>query len=229
MKTFLYSTLLFSLILLSGCGTNTPNNATQTQNRNENPAQTQNTDTQSSPSTITPLSEIEFNDAYTINTQKSAMQWTAGKIVGDPYTGDVRVTLGEIQITDGTWSGNFTIDMTTIDHEKSGVIEHLKSEDFFNVENYPESTFSIANIEMTEGNEILVTGNLTILETTNEITFPAQVTINEDQALTVEAQFDIDRTQWGITYGSGSFFDNLGDGAIRDEISFTLALYFDSL
>jgi hypothetical protein len=38
--------------------------------------------------------------------------------------------------------------------------------------------------------------------------------------------FKVDRTKYDIKYGSGSFFDNLGDKAISDDFELAVALKF---
>ncbi|MEL6590748.1 MAG: YceI family protein [Bacteroidota bacterium] len=66
-------------------------------------------------------------------------------------------------------------------------------------------------------------GNLTIKGISQEISFPAMVNIT-DNALTAKASFTIDRTMWNIRYGSGKFFDDLGDKVIYDDIELSLDL-----
>ena len=155
------------------------------------------------------------------------MEWQAGKIVGEPYTGDVSISSGEILEKDGNFvGGSFSIDMDSITHheDKQAVVNHLKNEDFFNIAQYPSSTFVISNIEGTTGT-VQVTGNLTIKNKTNEISFPATISQDEEK-IAATAEFSIDRLQWDITYNSGSIFQQLGDKAIKDEIIFRLDLEF---
>ena len=101
-------------------------------------------------------------------------------------------------------------------------MNHIKSKDFFDVDKYPISTLIIKSI--TEA--YTITADLTIMDQTNEISFPARVSTNNGK-LHISADFEIDRTQWGITYGSGSFFENLGDKAIKDKIKYGLELVFN--
>ena len=69
--------------------------------------------------------------------------------------------------------------------------------------------------------------NRLVLFETNEISFLAIV--ENTDSLNIQAQLDIDRTKWGITYGSGSFIEDLGDKAIKDEISYDLNLVFEKV
>ena len=109
-------------------------------------------------------------------------------------------------------------------------MNHLKSEDFFDVAKFP-----IAKLELSEVTPIqnaasgqpnyTVKGNLTIRGTTKGISFPALLNVT-DSKVTGEATFDIDRTEFGLKYGSGKFFEGLGDKMIKD--TFTLKVKVDA-
>ena len=58
----------------------------------------------------------------------------------------------------------------------------------------------------------------------NEVTFPAEVFKQADGALVVTATTEIDRTKWGITFGSRSFFENLGENMVDDMVALDIAL-----
>jgi len=103
------------------------------------------------------------------------------------------------------------------------LVGHLSSPDFFNTAEYASAVFNLHSISPNDDGSHTVSGDLTIKGITNEISFPATVS-NADGTLTATAAFAIDRTKWDIKYGSGSFFDNLGDKAIYDDINFELSL-----
>jgi polyisoprenoid-binding protein YceI len=101
------------------------------------------------------------------------------------------------------------------------LVEHLKSDDFFSSEKHKEATFEITEIKPTEGPASPsgfhhVKGKLTIKAITHEIEFPAMITFNGNLVY-AEAKIKVDRTKWDIRYGSGSFFNDLGDKMIYDE------------
>jgi polyisoprenoid-binding protein YceI len=103
-------------------------------------------------------------------------------------------------------------------------IDHLLSEDFFASETYPEATITYTGAEATdEENRIDFAGNLTLRGVTDEVNGTAMLTPTEED-LVVAASFVIDRTNFDITYGSGSFFDNLGDTLIQDEVELEAVL-----
>lgn len=170
---------------------------------------------------------------YTLNSDKSSLQWTGSKITGEHY-GEVNVSEGSLVSTDGKLSGEFTIDMTSIDvqdleGEMKGKLEgHLASEDFFNVAGYNTATIKITKIRPVKpaGDDApnhVVTGDLTIKGITHQIEFPAKITY-ADRGMTADASFSIDRTKWEIRYGSGSLFDGLGDKMIYDDIELELTI-----
>lgn len=68
-----------------------------------------------------------------------------------------------------------------------------------------------------------VAADLTIKEITNRITFSTHLTAKQNSFLAT-ANIKIDRTKWDIKYGSGSFFENLGDRMILDDIEFDIFL-----
>jgi polyisoprenoid-binding protein YceI len=97
---------------------------------------------------------------------------------------------------------------------------HLKANDFFGVKKYPKATLDFTSVTKNETNYSVV-GDLTIKGITNKIAFDLEV--SENKATT---SFKIDRTKYGIKYGSASFFDGLKDKAIYNEFDLTVSLKF---
>lgn len=165
--------------------------------------------------------------SYTIDSAASTVNWFASKVTGK-HDGTLAIKSGDIQTENGTVSaGKIVFDMTQIvvtdvtDAEMNGKLTgHLKSDDFFSVETHPEATFEIVSVEpiaeAAEGTpNYSVKGNLTIKGITKAITFPATINVTEG-TLNAAAEVEIDRTEWDIRYGSGKFFENIGDKAIHD-------------
>ena len=98
---------------------------------------------------------------------------------------------------------------------------HLSSDDFFSVEKFNEAKFVITKINKVDGKNYNITGDLTIKGITNPITFDA-VVMNDSAKSTLK----IDRTKFDIKYGSGSFFEGLGDKAIDNEFTLNLELKY---
>lgn len=172
---------------------------------------------------------------FQIDTTESVIEWRGTKPTGEH--------VGTIDIQSGTFtanqeeiqSGDVIIDMTSINVTDEGIDEedkinlenHLKGTvegketDFFNVREYPTARFEITGFTERDGQNYLQ-GNLTLKDETKNIEFPVDASINGDE-LTLESEsFVIDRTDWGVNYGSKSVFDNLGDNFISDEMELTL-------
>tara|TARA_B100000795_G_scaffold223221_1_gene178327 strand:- start:3604 stop:4272 length:669 start_codon:yes stop_codon:yes gene_type:complete len=171
---------------------------------------------------------------YTIDTEKATVRWLGSKPVGT-HTGTINIQEGAFYLNGTTIeSGKFVIDMNSItvtdldeNSGKASLESHLKGTikgkegDFFNVTKYPTATFELTNVSATEGKTIM-SGNLTMLEITQNISFPAVIT-NQNNMIQVKSEtFIIDRTKWGINYGSKSIFDNLGDKFIADDMEITI-------
>ncbi|GJM62233.1 YceI family protein [Persicobacter diffluens] len=167
---------------------------------------------------------------YAVEVAKTNVKWTGEKVTGSHW-GTVKVKEGTLSMDGDQLSGTFILDMTSIDvkdleGEYKGKLEgHLKSEDFFGVEKYETSKFEIikAYRQGKEKNEYKVVGKLTIKGITKEIKFPATIDADKN-VLTAKATVKVDRTEFDIRYGSGSFFDNLGDKTIYDEFTLDIDL-----
>jgi polyisoprenoid-binding protein YceI len=132
--------------------------------------------------------------------------------------------------------GQVTLDMRTIDNESvedptvHGVLnQHLKSDDFFDVERYPTADLEIRSAHPLEGAtpgtpNFQFQADLKIKDVTHAIEFPAIVACGEDGAFASVAQIEIDRTRWGVIYGSGRFFKMLGMHLVNDAITLFVRL-----
>jgi len=162
----------------------------------------------------------------TVNVEKSKVTWKGYKVTGE-HEGTINLESGVLMFDGQTLTGGkFVMDMTSInttdlEGEYKGKLDgHLKSADFFGVEKHPTAKFEITKA-VGSGNTYKVTGDLTIKDITNPITF--DMTVNGN---TASAQLKIDRAKYDVRYGSGSFFDNLGDKTIYDEFDLNVNLSF---
>jgi polyisoprenoid-binding protein YceI len=166
-----------------------------------------------------------------IDTKSSQISWIGEKVTGQ-HNGIVKIKSGALDVENGVIKGGeFDIDMTTIDildlegDAKGKLMGHLKSDDFFSVEKHPTAKFKITSVNESKQTDAthFIAGDLTIKGITNKITFPATVTVTGDK-VNAKASFDLDRTKWDIRYGSGSFFDGLGDKMIYDDFKLSINL-----
>jgi polyisoprenoid-binding protein YceI len=167
---------------------------------------------------------------YNVETGSSVVVWTAEKVTGK-HTGTVKIKSGSLQFVDGKLSdGAFEIDMNTIactdlEGEWAGkLVGHIKSDDFFSVASHPTASMDITRVipQDSKGNYKII-GNLTIKGKTNPITFKANV-VEANGAVTATGDIVVDRSLYDVKYGSGSFFDNLGDKTIYDEFGLKISL-----
>lgn len=169
-----------------------------------------------------------------VNAAESAMTWKGTKVTGS-HAGTINLASGTIELDgDAIKSAQVVIDMTSIactdkdmnDEYKGKLVGHLNSADFFNTQEHKTATFDLTSFEpikAKDGINYQVTGNLTIKGITKSISFPAKVVVS-GKGVSVEAKVTIDRTKWDIKYGSGSFFDSLGDNMIYDEMNIDFML-----
>ena len=166
--------------------------------------------------------DSEETEAYVYDSGK--LSWNAGKIVaGGDHGGVIDIKSATAQMSgESLVSAEFVIDMATMVSDSAGLDKHLKNEDFFDVEKYPTATLNLTSATATDEPDVYtLSGTLEIMGKTNPISFPAMVK-DVDGKVSANAEFTIDRTVWGITYGSGSFFKDIGDKAIRDDIEFAV-------
>lgn len=156
-----------------------------------------------------------------VDTSASSLKWNGKKVTGEHHGAiDLKsgsITLQNNQITEG----NFVIDMSSMTNEdlsgdtREKLLGHLKSDDFFSVESFPEATLKIKSSTKFTNGKTTVKGDLTIKGITHPIEFEANKSGD-----TYTANIEVDRTLYNVRYGSNKFFDNLGDKAIYD--TFTL-------
>lgn len=164
-----------------------------------------------------------------VNTAASKVEWTARKVTGK-HNGTVNIKEGVLQIKDGILlGGSFTIDMTSIavtdlTGEYKGKLEgHLKSDDFFGVEKFPTAKLVITQANAKGDGQFEVKGNITIRDVTQPITFTTQLT-PDGKKYNATTSLTIDRAKFNVKYGSGSFFEGLGDSTIYDEFDLAISL-----
>lgn len=168
---------------------------------------------------------------YKADADNSTIMWKGFKPTGS-HTGTIKVKEGTVAVNDGVVeSGNFVIDMTTIavtdipvDDEGNAKLQgHLTGPDFFDAKSFPTAKFEVTGLETKDGKTML-SGNLTMKGETNNISFPVKTSFDGDKMTLKSETFTIDRSKWNVKYGSKSFFDDLGDKFINDDIELTVNL-----
>lgn len=150
-------------------------------------------------------------------TPESVIKFTGSKVTGS-HSGNFKSFTGGFKLADGEpVSGQFTIDMKSLTSDNEKFTAHLLNEDFFNVPKYPESKFVVTSFEKKGEDAYEVSGNLTMLETTKNISFPAKVNQTDDKVM-LSSTFDIPRKDWGVVYAGKP------DDLIRNEVVIELNL-----
>lgn len=171
------------------------------------------------------------NRSYRVDTDQSTIAWW-GRNPNTTHFGNVTIANGELTVTDGIITGRFDIDMDSItninlkgNELQPVLIAHLKSDDFFLTRLFPKASFEITHAAPIEKPFLSIPnyqlkGALQIRGIKAEQDFMATIASAPENGLAAEAHFDIDRTRWGVIYGSARFFEHLGMHLVFDMISF---------
>ena len=170
---------------------------------------------------------LQASDAlYTVNTDKSLIVWTGREITTSLHFGNIYFASGQFEVKSGLISsGEFVVDMTTIDNQdlpeerRPRLEAHLKSDDFFSVESHPTALLSILSSESVAEGKWLVSGELTIKTFTHPVEFEM---LNSNDGWKANLVFD--RSKYEVKFRSGTFFENLGDKLIYDDIELAINL-----
>ncbi len=169
------------------------------------------------------VAAVAMGQVKKLHLQASNLQWEAKKVVGAGHKGTLTFSAGEFTYKNNELvGGSFVVDMNTLtvtDEDmdakgKAKLEEHLKSDDFFAVKKFPTATLKLKTVTKTQAG-YKAEGDLTIKGITKPVTVELLRTAADGFASTVV----INRTQYDIKYGSGSFFSNLGDKAIEDNFT----------
>jgi polyisoprenoid-binding protein YceI len=168
------------------------------------------------------------NVMHKANLDKSSVSWHATKVTGEHW-GTIGIKDSWIELAgDKITGGMFVFDMDDIivtDIESpewnAKLVNHLKSDDFFSVEKFPEVRFELTSAEQLKHKNhsepnYQINGKLTIKGITHDVSLPAHIHLFAKGG-NAKGEIVLDRTLWDIRYGSGKFFEGLGDKTIHDE------------
>lgn len=171
------------------------------------------------------MASIEPTVGGEIDLEASTISWVGKKVTGK-HEGMIKLKSASVKMDQGNFiGGSFVIDMTSItctdlapDQGGDKLVGHLSSDEFFGIENHPTAELNITKVTP-RGSNYEVTADLTIKGQTHPVDFMVNITGN-----TANADIKVDRTLYGIKYGSGSFFDGLGDNMIYDIFDLSVKL-----
>ena len=161
---------------------------------------------------------------YELKLDSSRLNWECGWLGGMSHNGDIKFKNGKIEIKNkNSIAGKFTVDMNEIDcfdlggGAKSKLISHLKSNDFFSVDNYNEAILEIDSLEHIKENEFLLYGDLMIKDIKNPVAMKGQI-FKVENGYRASIKLSFDRAKFNVKYKSKSFFSDLGDNIIDDNV-----------
>ena len=166
------------------------------------------------------------DNIYNIETAQSQITWTGREVSTSYHYGTLDFVSGNFEISNGAIvNGEFIVDMTSINNQdmegdsKARLEGHLKSDDFFSVESYPTAAISINSSELISDGKWNVSADLSIKGFTHPVNFEM---ISLDDGWSANLVFD--RSKYDVRFRSGSFFENLGDKLIYDDIELSINL-----
>jgi len=176
----------------------------------------------------TPLPEPSAppNGDYPLDLAECRVSWSGRNLISKHF-GTIPITSGYLSFKNGVLTkGIATLDVLGIQCDDLAgtdlhdiLIAHLHDDDFFDAENFPE-----AFVSLTELDNKVAKADLTLKGQTHEIVIPLASGITPDGRLAAQGTFSIDRTRWGIIYGSQKFFKRLAGHLVHDLIDFELRI-----
>ncbi len=177
---------------------------------------------------------------YVLDCSRSSVEWT-GRNQNNKHFGTLRFSGGDLSVQGKGLQGELVVDMTSMENISLAddalqpiLISHLKSDDFFFVREFPAAKLHIVRGSVAASPYLTVKNcdiesELTLRGVEKDLTFQSTITMPERGELRMEAHFDVDRTRWGVIYGSARFFEHLGMHTVFDDISIGLRLFFQAV
>ena len=169
---------------------------------------------------------------FEIDLQESRLEWL-GRNLLNKHWGTVALDSGTLTFDNGRLiGGTITIDLLTMkctDLADSDVhdvlIDHLHSDDFLDTDNHPKAKLVLESAREIDGSthgdlNVEIDARLTLKGQTHPVKIKAAAGTTEQGAPAAQAAFSLDRTRWGILYGSGKFFHRLAGHLVNDLVEF---------
>ena len=179
------------------------------------------------------VKEVAITGTYNVLGDHNHVDWKAWHLLRTKErSGNVSISEAEVSVNEGVLAGGkFELDLAglqvtgfgddTASNEKLRV--HLTNKDFFLTDSFPTATFEITSVDTMSGDfNTKISGNLTIKGITKNITFNAMTEITKEAVSISSESFEIDRSNWELTYNTEGAEGVIADYAIMNEISFTL-------
>ena len=214
MRSSIINTTIIGLLLITGCSTKDKNSSKE----------------------VKVLSVIETKlttGIYNVLEDSSQVLWECEWLGGAKHDGSVQLISGSIDISETSdVNGKFIVDLNSMkcfdlknEFTNKKLIGHLKSDDFFDVANYPNAVLELVSGKNISGNEFKFNGNLTIKGRTHPVTFKGTV-VENNSSYDADLKLIFDRSKYDVRYRSASLFSDLGDRIIADDVKLTVKAKF---
>jgi polyisoprenoid-binding protein YceI len=181
------------------------------------------------------VKEVAITATYSTLGDHNHVDWQAWHVgkTGE-RSGSITIMSAEASVNEGMLAGGtWVLDMKSVtvtnfkgdETPKNAKLQgHLMSEAFFLTDSFPTSTFEITSSmdTMIGESNTMISGNLTMKGVTKNISFPAKVEISETGVSITSGTFEINRTDWGLSYLAAGMEGVLADQVIDNEIEFTI-------
>jgi polyisoprenoid-binding protein YceI len=176
---------------------------------------------------------LSADGAATYTVTDGTVNWLGSDATKSQHNGTIKVKSGDFKVKEGQiLSGKVILDMTSLTDldltdagKKERLEAHLKAPDFFGVNQYPTAEFTIEEVlpsKMPEFNAVVV-GTLKMKDKTGSVNIPVKMTIENNEINVQSAAFILNRTQWGVNFGS-SLVEKIKDRMIDDNVTLNISL-----
>ena len=214
MRSSIINTTIIGLLLITGCSTKDKNSSKEVK--------------------VLSVIETKLNTGlYNVLEDSSQVLWECEWLGGAKHDGSVQLVSGSIDISETSdVNGKFIVDLNSMkcfdlknEFTNKKLIGHLKSDDFFDVANYPNAVLELVSGKNISGNEFKFNGNLTIKGRTHPVTFKGTV-VENNSSYDADLKLIFDRSKYDVRYRSASLFSDLGDRIIADDVKLTVKAKF---
>jgi polyisoprenoid-binding protein YceI len=154
-------------------------------------------------------------ETLTISPDNSKIDFVAAKVTRS-HNGSFKRFSGSIDLVNSKAEDSrvsIDIEANSVETDEPDLTKHLQTPDFFDVAKFPKATFVSTMIEpASSGGTHNITGNFDLHGIKKSITFPATIQVTPG-SVTVNAEFAINRKDWGLTY-PGKADDLIRDGVV---------------
>lgn len=120
------------------------------------------------------LGSMAQSNIWKTDNSHSNVKFSVTHLVVSDVEGNFKAYAGTIQSAKPDFTDaviDFTVDIASINTDNESRDKHLKSDDFFNAEKYPQMKFKSTSFKKVSGNKYVLEGDLTIRDVTKKVKF----------------------------------------------------------